>query len=92
MMRYSITTILHRSWFIRKILGKKHRRLMSRASLVVAGESLHRRVCDCLGLSKRVVVIPTAIDLARYSIDSDTRTAVDDQAIGIVWIGQRSNR
>ena len=55
----------HRSWFVRRLLGRKIDRAMSAATVVVAGnEYLAARARDA---GAEVQVIPTVVDLARYT-------------------------
>ena len=78
---------LHRSTWVRRLLGRRIDRLMEGASLVVAGnEYLAARACDAG--AARVEVVPTVIDLGRYELRHTARRAMTP--LRIVWIGSPS--
>ena len=77
---------LHRSLFVRRVLGHRIDRLMESAKLVVAGNSYLAGRAVAAG-AKRVEVVPTVVDLARYS----PRTAYPaTDRPRVVWIGSPS--
>jgi glycosyltransferase involved in cell wall biosynthesis len=78
---------LHRSTWVRRLLGRRIDRLMKGASLVVAGnEYLAERARDAG--AARVEVVPTVIDLGRYEPRHARWRA--KTAPRIVWIGSPS--
>ncbi|VTU40968.1 Spore coat protein SA [Variovorax sp. PBS-H4] len=78
---------LHRSRWIRRLLGRRIDRLMMGASLVVAGNDyLAERARDAG--ATRVEVVPTVVDLNRYELRQAARKA--KTAPRIVWIGSPS--
>jgi len=72
----------HRFFLCRKLLGNKIDRVMSRASLVIAGNKYLADRAFASGAS-RVEIIPTVVDLARYQVTSPPRNNV----FTIGWIG-----
>ena len=76
---------VHPRPLVRKLLGRRIDRLMASASLVTAGnEYLAQRARDAG--ARRVEIIPTVIDLERYT----PKTDYDTQLPTIVWIGSPS--
>lgn len=76
----------HRSAWIRRIYGQRLDRLMSGAISVIAGNSYLAARATSAG-AKRVEVIPTVVDLPRYTPKQEY--AVTDMP-RIVWIGSPS--
>lgn len=77
----------HRLFLIRFLLGRRLDRLMSKATLVIAGNGyLAQRAIDAG--CKRVEVIPTVVDLARYEIKQNIHDNI--QSLKVVWIGTQS--
>ncbi len=74
----------HRLWFVRRLLGKKIDAVMRHAALVIAGNSYLARRAERAG-AKRVEIVPTVIDLDRYS--SMSCPSKDNDSIRIGWIG-----
>lgn len=77
---------LHRSALIRRIHGRKIDRLMSGASLVVAGNQYLANRAIAAG-AKCVEVIPTVVDLDRYPPKAHGGTQINPR---VVWIGSPS--
>lgn len=76
----------HGSGIVRALLGRKIDRLMGRASVVVVGNDyLAGRACEAG--ARRVEVLPSVIDLARYR-QKDTTAAQSGFRVG--WIGSPS--
>lgn len=73
---------MHRSALVRRLLGRKIDGVMSRASLVLAGNDYLADRARSAG-AKRVEVFPTVVDLERYRIER--RVAHDRIIVG--WIG-----
>ena len=76
---------LHPSRAVRRLLGDKIDRLMSGAALVTAGNSYLADRAHSAG-ARRVEVLPTVIDLARYPVRAARHHETDD-ALRIGWIG-----
>jgi glycosyltransferase involved in cell wall biosynthesis len=77
---------LHRSPIVRKLLGGKIDRVMSEASLVVAGNQYIASRARLAG-AKRVEIIPTVVDINRYS-----QTPPEESEIFTIgWIGSPSS-
>lgn len=77
---------LHRSKWVRRLLGRRIDRLMAGASLIVAGnEYLAQRARDAG--ARWVEIVPTVVDLDRYPIDA---VGHDGSVQRIVWIGSPS--
>ena len=75
----------HKSKWVRLILGKKIDSLMAGADLVVVGNNyLYRRALD--SGAKNIVIVPSVIDLDRYSVEEKKRVN-DDSSVVIGWIG-----
>jgi len=82
---------LHRNACVRWALSDKHRTIMQRASAVCTGSQYLMDYAIAAG-GRRVVLIPTAVDLNRYA-----RRTADNSAPGasgvptiVGWIGQRA--
>jgi len=76
----------HRSWIVRCLLGDKIATVMRLADTVVAGNAYIADYARRAG-SRRVEVIPTVVDLARYSAG---QAAFDSSVFTIGWIGSPS--
>ena len=74
----------HGNFFVRKVLGKKIDAVMKSASVVVAGNSYLADRAQKAG-AKRIEIIPTVIDLERYSV----KGRMTDMFI-IGWIGTKT--
>lgn len=77
---------LHRNVLVRSMYRRKIDRLMSHASLVVAGNQYLAQRAKTAG-AKRVAVIPTVIDLERYQ--AKTSYSIQEKP-RVVWIGSPS--
>lgn len=76
---------LHRSGLVRRTLGGKHMSLMRGSALVVAGNTYLAEYAVRAGAAC-VKVLPTTVDLERYSVGSPTGNGVP--VVG--WIGQQA--
>lgn len=79
---------LHRNPMIKRLLANKHPALMRQASLVVVGNDYLANFARKAG-AKRVDLVPTVIDLARYPNPKFSRYLTDNLPC-VGWIGQRS--
>ncbi len=79
----------HRSAVVRGALGGKHRELMRGAALVVAGNDYLASYARDAGAA-RVEIVPTAVDLLRYSLAGVRPTPVLADIPCVGWIGQRA--
>lgn len=81
---------LHKNQWVRRIFGRRLDKLMKHAKLVIAGnEYLAKRARDAG--AKWVEVLPTVVDLERYTIkNQNTHTDVNKNIPIIVWIGSPS--
>ena len=77
----------HRNGIVRKLLADKHPILMKRSTLVIAGNSYLEEFARSSG-AKHVAMLPTAIDLVRYTKVGQFSALHNRVRIG--WIGQRS--
>jgi hypothetical protein len=77
---------LHSSVVVRWIYGRRIDRLMAGATLVTAGNKYLEARAIAAG-AKRVEVIPTVVDLSRYSPKSDYSNSPVPR---VVWIGSPS--
>lgn len=75
---------LHASWFVRWVLGSKIDRLMSRADLVVVGNSYLGDRARAAG-ARRVEWVPTVVDLDRYPEPAPRASVARRLRVG--WIG-----
>lgn len=75
----------HSSWLVRKFLGKKINVVMRYAAVVVVGNDYLARHARAAGAS-HVVVVPTVVDLERYSVRSFNKK----KTLTIGWIGSPS--
>lgn len=77
----------HRRASVRRFLGAKIDAVMARADLVVAGNDYLAARARSAG-ARRVEIVPTVIDLARYGPDAGPRTADREEAVPVIgWIG-----
>jgi glycosyltransferase involved in cell wall biosynthesis len=79
----------HGHWVIRQLLSNKHRQLIRRAEAVIAGNEYLAEYAHNSG-AQRVEILPTAIDLGRYSKKVEDSNDEGVSTVGVVWIGQRS--
>jgi glycosyltransferase involved in cell wall biosynthesis len=79
---------LHRQDLVRRTFGRRLDRLMSRASLVVGGNSYLAQRAEDAG-ADWVEVLPTTVDLERYPV-SDCTSAQPRAMPRVVWIGSPS--
>lgn len=80
----------HRSSWVRKFLGNKHDILMRRAAMVCVGNEYLADRARQTG-AKQVEVIPTVVDLERYSVLNENKMVYEESGTPCVgWIGQRS--
>ena len=79
----------HRNAAVRRMLGGKHRELMRGAALVVTGNDYLASYARAAGAA-RVEIVPTAVDLQRYSpgLLRSTPDLAEIPCVG--WIGQRA--
>lgn len=70
----------HHNRLVRSLLGEKYARLMANAALVTVGNSYIKEYAR--HYAKRVEVLPTVIDLSKYSLSSEP-----DGVFTIGWIG-----
>lgn len=77
---------LHRSAWVRRVYGRRIDRLMEGARLVIAGNRYLADRTTAAG-ARRVEVVPTVVDLARYPAKQTYSVASKP---GIVWIGSPS--
>lgn len=77
---------LHRSAWVRRVYGRRIDRLMEGAQLVIAGNRYLADRATAAG-ARWVEVVPTVVDLARYSIKQTYSVATKPR---IVWIGSPS--
>lgn len=75
----------HHSRLVRKLLGQKIDAVMRRAAVVIVGNDYLGDRAKQAG-AKRVVVLPTVVDVNRYA----TVETANTQAVTIGWIGQPS--
>ena len=80
---------LHRSAFVRRALGNKHRWLIRGAVLIIAGNDYLARYAKQSG-AKKVEIVPTVIDLERYTGTTHTQSSYPLNPPRVGWIGQRS--
>lgn len=74
----------HKSWWVRRLLGKKIARVMRGARLVTVGNAYLADYARHAG-AKRVEILPTVIDLERYS--RPLGNEISSKAFTIGWIG-----
>lgn len=77
---------LHERRLVRMLLGEKHRHLMRRSALVIAGNS-YLADYACSAGAPRIEVVPTAVDIDRYG-PAVRQPGAEKVQVG--WIGQRS--
>jgi glycosyltransferase involved in cell wall biosynthesis len=80
---------MHANGVIRWLLGTKHQSLMRRASLVVAGNNYIADYAARAGAHK-VMLLPSVVDLDRYSLANRNPSLDKDTTPTVGWIGQRS--
>lgn len=74
---------------IKIIFGNKHKAIMKNASVVIAGNEYiadYARKAN----AKSVDIVPTAVDLGKYSIPDNKFNSLKNKKNIIGWIGQRS--
>jgi glycosyltransferase involved in cell wall biosynthesis len=76
----------HRFAFVRFLYGRRLDGLMAKAALVVAGNSYLAQRALLAG-ARRVEIIPTVIDLNRYTLTKTRKASAIDNMTRIVWIG-----
>lgn len=74
---------------LRLLLSRKHKVMMRKADLVVAGNSYIAEYAYRAG-ARRVEVLPTVVDLERYGLTNDRRCGLYEAPPTVGWIGQRS--
>lgn len=75
---------LHKNWWVRGVLSKKISRVMRGARMVTVGNEYLADYARCAG-AERVEVIPTVIDLERYS--RPLAFEIPSTSFTIGWIG-----
>ena len=78
----------HRNPVVRALLAGKHPALIRRAALVVAGNAYLAEFARAAG-ARRVEIVPTVIDLERYSLATINLAKIDRPPC-VGWIGQRA--
>ncbi|KAA6233329.1 glycosyltransferase family 4 protein [Chlorobium phaeovibrioides] len=79
----------HSRAIVRYVLADKHPQLMRRAAMVLAGNSYLAEFAQQAG-ARRVELLPTVIDLDRYSTKVLGSAIPSNDVPSIGWIGQRS--
>lgn len=79
----------HHSTWVRRLLGHKHPTLIRNAALVLAGNTYLASFARSAG-APSVEVIPTAVDLTRYSTFDGTASVTHQLPPCVGWIGQRA--
>ena len=74
------------SWIVRALLGRKIDAVMRRAAIVVAGNDYLAARAKEAG-ARRIEIVPTAIDLARYAEPSPASAATPKHGATVGWIG-----
>lgn len=77
---------LNQNPLIRRLLGEKHRRLMSAASQVIVGND-YLAACAMQRGARKIDIIPTGVDIERYEVAGTKNVSSPPK---VVWIGQRS--
>lgn len=80
---------LHPRAWVRRWLGDKHQQLMRRADLVVAGNQYIASYAREAG-ARRVEILPTVVDLSRYTASKHGGDWQSESPVTVGWIGQRS--
>ena len=78
---------MHQNYFIRKLLGGKHRALLGNATLVIAGNDYLAAYAEEAGAG-RVTVLPTVVDLERYTTEVCKNIQHRSNSPCVGWIGQ----
>jgi glycosyltransferase involved in cell wall biosynthesis len=76
----------HHSFFIRRLFGRKIADLMRFAKVVIVGNSYLAEYAHRSG-AQRVVIIPTAVDLTRYTLRA---RSIPSSVFTVGWIGSPS--
>ena len=76
------------SLLIRTLLGKKHNHLMRNSNFVSAGNEYLASKAKDFG-SEKVEIIPTVVDLKKYSNPSLKNKLENSRPMKVCWIGQR---
>ena len=79
----------HKNSFVKALLKEKHPTLIRGASLVIAGNEYLAEFARCSG-AVRVEVLPTVIDLGRYSVKPKVSVIVRPTLPCVGWIGQQA--
>ena len=80
----------HHSGLVQRLLGEKHQQLIRSATFIVAGSAYLAGYAEQSG-AKRVELVPTVIDLARYPLPMVPTQLIHPSATPRVgWIGQRA--
>lgn len=80
---------LHKSKLVKRLLGKRIDKIMATASLVIAGNNYLADRALSSG-ARCVKLIPTVIDLVRYTVNPNIKDQQANGALKIVWIGSPS--
>jgi len=80
---------MHANGVVRWLFGTKHQSLMRRSSLVVAGNQYIADYATRAGACN-VVLLPTVVDLDRYSPTSRNHDTIKYATPTVGWIGQKS--
>lgn len=80
---------LHKSAWVRDLLGRKHDRIMRGAALIMAGNEYIAARGREAG-ARRIEIVPTVVDVGRYAAQAGS-APVESGAVKIGWIGQRFN-
>ena len=79
----------HRSGLVKHLLGDKHKQLIRDATFIVAGNAYLASYAEQFG-AKKVELVPTVIDLARYPQITLARPIASSNPPRVGWIGQRA--
>lgn len=81
---------MHRNALVRRLLGRKHEKIMRGAALVVAGNRYIGEHARRAG-ARSVEIIPTVVDMVRYSANLPRAMSCSPAQVVVGWIGQRHN-
>ena len=80
----------HRNPLVKMLLGSKHSRLIKGAALIIAGNAYLADYAQHAG-AEHVEIIPTVIDLERYTCVKEVHNAQKTLPPSVGWIGQRAS-
>jgi glycosyltransferase involved in cell wall biosynthesis len=79
----------HRSSLVRNLLAKKHAKIIRDSALVIVGNQYLANFAETAGASN-IEVLPTVIDLERYTNPESKASPNASDLMKVVWIGQQS--